>query len=121
MSLYTSYQTSLALKEAGAPQQGDERAWYVSAERGGEPRLINATGARDEVRAWRLDNILEELHGHLWQISQQDNLDYVCGAYAPDFHGEWTVAASPPALPYGPVEAAAACWLAVLRAGKGAK
>ena len=121
MSYYTSYATSLALREAGAPRNPDgdrERAWYVSATRGGEPRLINATGAPEEVRAFRLDELLEALSGSGWQLTEEDNLDYVCGATVA---GAWAAFASPPAQPWSPVEAAAACWLAVLRAAREVK
>jgi hypothetical protein len=118
-SLYTSYETSLALKEAGAPQDGAERHWYISIVARG-PKLINPADdlPAGACRAWRLDEILAALHGHLWQIGEADNLDYVCGAYTQaGAGGEWTAASSPPALPWSPVEAAAACWLSVLKGG----
>lgn len=145
-SYYTSYETSVALREAGAPQGPDrseigETFWRCyegyptgtmlrTKRRSFEVRRPgniwtpgSVDGGEDDVpgdaRAFRIDEILAALHGHLWQIGEADNLDYVCGAYLlPAGSGEWRSASSPPAKPWGPVEAAAAVWLAVLRAGK---
>lgn len=144
LTRYTSYETSVALRDAGAPQGPDrseigEMFWRAYKSDSGwrptpldvrtfEVRRTSLTWSPNgqeqgqpsdvpgEARAFRLDEILEELHGHLWQIGEADNLDYVCGAYTQaGAGGEWTAASSPPALPWSPVEAAAACLLAVLR------
>lgn len=121
-SLYTSYETSVALKEAGADPHGlpGKHSWWWFARASKtwvlEPVSVPFPGS---IRAWRLDEILAALHGHLWQIGEADNLDYVCGAYTQaGAGGEWVSAASPPALPWSPVEAAAACWLSVLKGGR---
>lgn len=123
-SYYTSYTTSVALREAGAPQgpQKPNEPIVCSSQlricwnRDGEekPWLGEWIGDDFSVRSWRLDEILEALDGHLWQIGQEDNHDYICGAELPN--GEWFCASSPPTLPWSPVEAAAQVWLAVLRA-----
>jgi len=123
-SYYTSYETSVALREAGAPRNPDgdrERAWYVSATRGGEPRLINATGAPDETRAFRLDEIMEALEklGHVTANGPNREVpDPYWGVYFVPYDYVGEHAEEEAGEDVSPVEAAAACLLAVLRAAR---
>jgi hypothetical protein len=64
-TLYTSYDTSLRLKQAGAPQDGAERMWYWNETRH-EWRLANQDAVQpddpgDPCRAFRADEIIEAL------------------------------------------------------------
>jgi hypothetical protein len=141
----TSFETSVALKEAGV-YQGPGRSvigetfWrsyqgYPAGKILPVPRRVfeirriesdwtpgSVNGKPEdgvtEARAFRLDELLAALHGTGWQLYEEDNLDYAIGA---EIAGEWQLFSSPPALPWSPVEAAAACLLAVLRAAREAK
>lgn len=124
MMLYTSYETSVALRAAGAPQEipagggywrdfGDAQH-YVSRER---------RAASCFIRSMRLDEILEALAKATWQADRGVRVDSPSGCV-----DEWVVAieatTSRRRVRYAsgedrsPVEAAAACWLAVLRAAR---
>lgn len=122
---YTSYATSLALREAGVVQEGAERVWYWSVTSGGE-RLIPDFDATPEervrlgvARAYRLDElvdllwpyVVDPLHFLVLRASDQsvrvsfDSLNDDIGTARVDS-----------GLHASPVEAAAACLLAVARA-----
>jgi len=116
-SRYTSYETSLALREAGADQCAAEKAWYVSPT-GGAPVLCGAAvTVNGEIRAFRLDEILEAL-------ADTSGRDVVLlrlrhgTAVAEVFDTDAPITSSIEGYEDSPVEAAAACWLAVMRAGK---
>lgn len=104
--------------EAGAPQDGAERHWYVSAVRGGEPRLINPADdlPRNACRAWRLDEILEALPTdtrpalRVYLDSGTANVEVLDEARP--------VTSGIDGCGNSLVEAAAACYLAVLRAAR---
>ena len=118
--LYTSYATSLALKEAGAEQAGAERLWCVHPST--EAVELVSPGAlfyRGGVRAWRLD----EIHAELVKTSGRDVvlMQTYCGitTTVEVFDEHAPVTSSLDGCESTPVEAAAACYLAVLRAGSG--
>lgn len=104
------YATSLALREAGAEQAGAERLWCVHPST--EAVELVSPGAlfyRGGVRAWRLDEILEEMRKLLpapkrIQLNVFFDGSAIVGRFPrlPDFTGS------------SPVEAAAACYLAIL-------
>lgn len=116
MSFYTSYSTSLALKDAGAPQDQHVTPsgpvhWTQDLDRA--PRLCPWVGGKQSIRAFRSDEIIEALVA----------LDALDSIRPPEqIVGEWRVevrfepsgmhglAVYEPTL----VEALARCWLAVL-------
>lgn len=115
MSYYTSYETSAALKDAGAPQGLAEKAWYRSETRKASV-IVNSTGAAEESRAFRLDEIL----GALEAAGEGSRPCLMPCDHDPTPH--WTVIMGDHAEPAAtPVEAAAACWIAVLRAAREAR
>lgn len=158
-AFYTSYETSVALREAGAPQESpDLPAWLWTTYEGrlADPMLTHADYAvdalsSDTVRAFRLDEILEALEklgtleiehappGDAWHVQLIDDnargrwsngTIACCGAVTrkprlPD--GQEPEGPAPTTLHRAcrwwptPVEAAAACYLAVLRAAREAK
>jgi hypothetical protein len=112
-AFYTSYETSLALREAGA-EQGYGSAYYAIP--APAPMVMShpmppGLVPRDAFRAFRLDEILDALiavgplrvHGGSdgWYVYLCDEADEHRSAM--------------------PVEAAAACYLAVLRAAREAR
>lgn len=141
MSYYTSYETSVALRDAGAPQEGPARCWFgpttgYNARK--EPLLVDPY---DDVppnayRAFRLDTILtalteyarlqHEKDGHRWRVQHSGPYE-VNGAPASAWEvcvdryddGDWETVEN--AIGDSPVEAAAACYLAVLRAAREAR
>lgn len=119
-SYYTSFETSVALRQAGAPQGPPERSWARTSATG-EPYLIEGGTHRggdrwDDPRAWRLDEILAALDAYgRPSLNTIDGrrvvaiwIDGVPGHYEDGCCDSY-------------VEAAAACWLAVLRAGSEAR
>lgn len=124
-SFYTSFETSVALREAGAPQRP---AWHVptvctmeshicwNKDGPEKPWLGPWIGDDFSVRAWRLDEILAALAelGSL-NIHHSDREYDFCHVLLYECRGESSEAAGEaPSL----VEAAAACYLAVLRAAR---
>lgn len=114
-SYYTSYETSVALRDAGAPQMDGEKYWgaYI----GGGNRLRNDpayTGSDNDraqyPRAFRADEIIEAL-GHRFGGTS---------VYRSNLGEVWTIELKGKTLgTSGPlVEALAAAWLAVLKEGK---
>ena len=122
--LYTSFATSVALRDAGAPQgdYADAECYYCSAcgmaypgtPENGWRRLDNDAWCgcgvhRTHARAWRLDEIIEAIRAD--------------GEHTVDIedHGEWVVRAwhngfcISPRVHASLVEALAAAWLAVLK------
>lgn len=111
--LYTSYETSLRLKEAGAPQQHGERYWASYAMH--DHRLLAPllpTDGQDlspYARAFRADEIIEALGPVFSTINQEQSS-----------LGEWCVWITGSSELLDPhwgaslVEALAAAWLAVL-------
>ena len=111
--LYTSYETSLALRDAGAPQDGR----YVRRASG---NVIEAWGSRlaeqapeHFVAAFRADEIIEALTGRIDMLT-------------PFKSGRWACRIKPASVPPGQVwvddyfgdsmvEALAAAWLAMLK------
>lgn len=120
MSYYTSYETSLALREAGAPQAGDVPLSLWTTYGGiARPMLTRAAYVPEmgvgEARAFRLDEILEALA----RDEKRPDITLSMGA-----SGACNVEAQDDRMPitsgvqgYGdtPVEAAADCWLTALK------
>lgn len=132
MSYYTSYETSVALREAGAPQLAPQHEptvyvlnWgiYWNSDGKDKPWLGARVGDDFSVRAWRLDELIEALEkagcvieiehappGDAWHVGVLLEDTRYCEDTTEDHAGcRWMLT---------PVEAAAACWLAVLRAAR---
>jgi len=122
LSRYTSFETSVALRDAGAPQLDGDVVWSTYASprqkwrsllsRVGKDerslcRLVGEPGDvdNDEARAWRLDEILEALAESGEGIRLSGSRD------------GWALCTGGGVLGSGssPVGAAAACLVAVLR------
>ncbi len=117
MILYTSYKTSVALREAGAPQEPGGRVWYWSdtyrAAKLVDEFICSPDNPLRPSRAWRADEIIEEVTAIRgittttmcsapWTVT-------VCGddpSRDRDYTGDSLV------------EALAAAWLAVMREEK---
>lgn len=124
--LYTSYETSVALRDAGAPQEGGDHDW--AEQEGTEPMLVRADcfllpGEVRGPRAFRADEIIDALkqldlgidifntmNATRWSVDiftpdgQKEN-----NLYRPDITRDGVSL----------VEALAAAWLAVLEAERG--
>lgn len=116
-SYYTSYETSVALRDAGAPQDDFDHVWWIS------PRGPELTDFDDPygkacgvAAAFRLDEILTALSRDAKRPDIRLSLDVA--------HNACNVEVRDDILPitssvegYGdtPVEAAADCWLDVLK------
>lgn len=114
MSYYTSFETSLALREAGAPQEipagggywrdfEDAQYLYVTA--------VDREAVEDVIRSMRLDEILEAL-------GPPKGVHRVSVSGHPDRWEAWGNGFVPTAHASSPVEAMAAVYLAVLRAAR---
>lgn len=110
---YTSYETSLALRDAGAPQLGRTpfpfSTMHWNSEDGQKPWLGQWIGDRYSVRAFRADEIIEAIRAdgiHAVDIEDDDEWgvrvwrDGTC----PKLHEHQSL-----------VEALAQAWLAVLK------
>lgn len=111
-ALYTSYSTSVALRDAGAPQAQAEKVWYFS-ETSKQPRLVNdyPSGQRPDpmnpARAFRADEIIEALGDRLDAI---DRYGMPGATYRVALSGERGSHVADSL-----VETLAAAWLAVLK------
>jgi DNA-binding XRE family transcriptional regulator len=111
---YTSYETSVALRDAGAPQAGGDRDW--AEQEGTEPLLVKADcfllpGEVRGPRAFRADEIADILHSEkrIVEIVPFDTgrwyvrIRKTYGRWVEDYFGNSFV------------EAIAQAWLAVLK------
>jgi len=108
MNFYTSYETSLALRDAGAEQgEGDTAHWRV----GDFPPILAAYRFwPPDIRAFRADEIIEALGDRLSSILQPSPGTWKVTVFNPnDFHRSRATSL---------VEALAQAWLAVLKEGK---
>lgn len=112
---YTSYETSVALRDAGAPQEAGDHDW--AEQEGTEPMLVRADcfllpGEVRGPRAFRADEIAKALTGRIDMLT-------------PFKSGRWACRIKPASVPPGQVwvddyfgdsmvEALAAAWRAVL-------
>lgn len=108
--LYTSYETSIALRDAGAPQDASQRKprWCPVNRKHGHVEVMMSNYPQCE-RAFRADEIIEALYAATGLVdigSCDDEWDVACGRAC--------CAATEPTL----VEALARTWLNVLKEGK---
>lgn len=124
-SFYTSFETSVALREAGAPQRPARHVPTVcmmeshicwNKDGSEKPWLGPWIGDDFSVRAMRLDEILAALASEL-EAPKCVRLEVFFDGSA--FVGR--VPGVPVMIGSSPVEAAAACWLACLRAAREVK
>ena len=126
-AFYTSYETSLALREAGAPQGRDVPLSLWTTYGGiAKPMLTRAAYVPEmgvgEARAFRLDEILAALAA-LGDVALDNHREADPSMrwsvrHAIDCNSEVGYSSGPGP---SPVEAAAACYLAVLRAAREAR
>lgn len=119
MSYYTSYETSVALRQAGAPQEipagggywrdfGDARHHYVTS--------VDREAVADVLRSMRLDEILEALPSDDCPALR---VYWDSGTGCVEVLNEdRPITSGTDGYGNSLVEAAAACWLAVLRAAR---
>lgn len=109
-SLFTSYSTSLALRDAGAPQDGDQ-FWWIDSITGTGIRCSHPfSNPKTHSRAFRSDEIIEALGDRFSSILQPSPGTWKVTVYTPtDFHRSRATSL---------VEALAAAWLAVLAGAK---
>lgn len=141
-SFYTSFETSVALREAGAPQRPARHVptvcmmeSHICWNKDGpeKPWLGPWIGDDFSVRAWRLDEILAALEKLALYLRLGPRMDSYnsSGAVSWSAHAlaiehpdpddpDWRSFDEPFAdqIAASPVEAAAACYLAVLRAAR---
>lgn len=124
MNLYTSYETSKALKEAGAPQTINRWCAYYLLERGLEtagpyPSMADHAETYFTLRAFRADEIQLEISalGKCSGISFNHQLDHGCNEgnfnvfiFGPN-HGDTSIEVVGDSM----VEAMATAWLRHLR------
>ena len=108
--LYTSYKTSVALRDAGAPQgDGSNHHWRVPGEFDVPPFtpwLGTYRSSTADVRAFRADEIIKVL---------EDRLDTIVRYREPEEYRVVLADELGSSLAYSLVEALAAAWLAVLK------
>jgi len=110
-SLYTSHETSVALRDAGAPQDASQRKprWCPVNRKHGHVEVMMSNYPQCE-RAFRADEIIEALGDRLSSILQPSPGTWKVTVFNPDdFHRSRATSL---------VEALAAAWLAVLKEEK---
>lgn len=107
---YTSYETSLRLKKAGAPQDPEPHTFQDGK------ILVFGWAPRDDcpliVRAFRADEIIEALGHHFDYLMRARNASFVCSISGVGDVGYRAGSG----LHMTAVEALAAAWIAVLEA-----
>lgn len=111
---YTSCETSLKLRSAGAPQDAHGATWWVDYHIGGGPELSDDTDPNETYcRAFRADEIIEALGDRFYSLRRGCDISYQVesGGWPADARGSDRTF-----FRASVVETLAAAWLAVLGA-----